>query len=39
MLDSYISKVIVMFVGAGAGIATVVGGYISLFKVLTYLGN
>jgi hypothetical protein len=39
MLDSYISKIAVMFVGVGAGITAVVGGYYSLFKVVTYLGN
>ena len=39
MLDSYLSKVIVMFIGAGAGISAIAGGFYTLFLVLTYVGN
>ena len=39
MLDSYFVKVVLMFLGAGAGISAVVTGFYGLYVTLTYLGT
>ena len=38
MLESYLSKVIVMFIGAAAGFIGIAGGYYTLYRLVTFIG-
>jgi hypothetical protein len=38
MLESYISKVLLTFVGAGCGIVGIAGGYYTTYLIVTFVG-
>jgi hypothetical protein len=38
MFDSYMSKVILMFAGAGAAMVGIAGGYYTVYRLVTLIG-